>query len=74
MTPPQGEAKQSWSLEERKVYQRAELGEWVAPAQKTRKLPEGFQQSLFKGQVREGRPRACDQLVRRSLVDAKVSG
>ena len=31
-------------------------------------LPKGFQQSIFKGQVRDGRPRVCDQLVHNSLT------
>ena len=31
------------------------------------KLFKGFQQSIFKGQVREGGDRVCDQLVHSSL-------
>ena len=38
----------------------------------TPKLPDGFQQSIFKGQVRDGFPRVCDQLVRNS--DGEVTG
>ena len=38
------------------------------------KLPAGFQQSNFKGQVREGGHRVCDQLVPNSLVDGEVTG
>ena len=37
-------------------------------------LPEKFWQSIFKGQVREGRPRICDQLVHSSLVDVEMAG
>ena len=40
-------------LVQRKVYCRAIQGEQVAHAQKTPELPEGFQQSIFKGQVRD---------------------
>ena len=32
-------------------------------------LPDGFQQSIFKGQVREGRPKVRDQLPHHSLAD-----
>ena len=35
---------------------------------KKTKLPEGFQQSIFKGKVREGYPRVCDCLVHNSLI------
>ena len=35
-------------------------------------LPNGFQQSIFKGKVREGDCRVCDQLVYNSLVDGAV--
>ena len=31
-------------------------------------LPNGFQQSILKGKVREGHPRVCDQLVHNSLI------
>ena len=31
-------------------------------------LPDGFQENTFKGQVREGIHRACDQLVHSSLI------
>ena len=64
------EAKQTerQSLEQRKVYCRAKQGEWVAHAQKTPKLLKGFQQNIFKGQVREGRPRLCDQLMHSFLI------
>ena len=41
---------------------------------KNPKLPEGFQQSNFKGQVREGGRRVCDQLVHNSLADGEVTG
>ena len=34
---------------------------------KTLELPEGFQQSSFKGQVREGYPRICDRILHNSL-------
>ena len=72
MCPTHSEAKQTkmsrvWSLEQRKVYCRAMLGERVASAQKTPELPETFQQSLFKGQVME-RPSVCDQLMHNSLI------
>ena len=39
-----------------------------AHAQKTLKLLQGFQQSIFIGQVREGRRRVGDQLVPNSLI------
>ena len=35
---------------------------------KNPQLPEGFQQSIFKGQVREGGCRVCDRLVLNSLT------
>ena len=38
-------------------------GERVAHAPQKPKLLKGFQQSIFKGQVREGHPRVCDQLM-----------
>ena len=41
-------------LEQGKVYCRATQGDEVAHALKSLKLPEGFQQSIFKGQVRDG--------------------
>ena len=41
---------------------------------KTPKLLEVFQQSILKGQVREGHPRLCDQLMQNSLVDFEVIG
>ena len=31
-------------------------------------LPEGFQQGIFKGQVRDGCPRVCDQLLHNFLI------
>ena len=43
-----------WSLEQRKVYCRAMQGDEAPHALKSLKLPEGFRQSIFKGQVREG--------------------
>ena len=41
-------------LEQRKVYCRATKADEVAHVPKSLKLPEGFQQSIFKGQVRDG--------------------
>ena len=35
---------------------------------KTPQLPDGFQQSIFKGKVREVCPRVCDQLGHDSLI------
>ena len=35
---------------------------------KNPKLPEVFQQAIFKGKVRERCPRVCDQLVHNSLI------
>ena len=35
---------------------------------KTPKLPDGFQQSIFKDQMREGHPRIDDQLMQNSLI------
>ena len=35
---------------------------------KSPKCNEGFQQSIFKGQMKEGQPRVCDQLVHNSLI------
>ena len=32
------------------------------------RLPEGFQQSIYKSQVREGSRRECDQLMHNSLT------
>ena len=37
-------------------------------------LPGKFWQGIFEGQVREGRPRICDQLVHSSLVDVEIAG
>ena len=39
----------------------------VAHALKSPELPEGFWQSIFKSQVREGVLRLCDQLMRSFL-------
>ena len=36
-------------------------------------LLERLQESIFKGQVREGHCRACDQLMHNSLVDGEVT-
>ena len=41
---------------------------------KTPKLLEVFQQSMFRGQMREGHPRLCDKLMQNSLVDFDVIG
>ena len=38
------------------------------------KLPNGLQQSILKGNVREGHPRVRDQLVRTSLADDEEQG
>ena len=35
---------------------------------KNPELPEGFQKSIFKGKVREGDPRVCDQLMNYFLI------
>ena len=56
------------SVEQRTIYFRAVQGEWVARAQKNPDLPEEFLQSIFKGKVREGCPRVCDQLRHYSLT------
>ena len=32
-------------------------------------LPDGFQVSIFKGKVKEGSHRVCDQFVHNSLID-----
>ena len=40
----------------------------MAPARKTPEVPEGFPQSIFQGQEREGHPRVCDQLLHSSLT------
>ena len=54
-------------LEEREVYCRAVQGEWgLMPPNP--ELPEGFQQSIFKGKVREEGCRVCSQLVHSSLI------
>ena len=55
------------SLEQRKVYCRAKQGERVACAQNP-KLPEGFQQSIFRSQVRAGAHRVGDQFMHNSLI------
>ena len=67
---PLTHAQQSLSTDEGKcsVYCRRQTG---SPRQLTFKkpdLPSGFQQSIFKGQVREGRLRVCDQLMHNSLI------
>ena len=41
----------------------------MAHALKSRKLPEGFLQSIFKSQVREGCLRVRGQLVHNPLAD-----
>ena len=56
------------SLEQRKVFCRAEKGEQVARGQKDADHHEGFWQSIFKGKVGEGYPRVSDQLVHNSLI------
>ena len=35
---------------------------------KNSKLPRRFQESIFKGQVKEGLSRICDQLMQNSLI------
>ena len=40
----------------------------MAHAPKTPQTPKGFQQSIFRGQVRGAGRRACEQLVHSSLV------
>ena len=40
----------------------------MAHSLKSPELPKGFQQSIFKGQVREEGRRVCDQLVQGSLI------
>lgn len=40
----------------------------VAPALKSPELPEGFQQSVFKSQVRERGCRVLDQFMQSSLI------
>ena len=35
---------------------------------KTPELPDGVQESMFKGQVREGGHKVCDQLLQNSLI------
>ena len=41
---------------------------------KNPELPEGFQQSNFKSQGREGGRRVCDYPVHNSLADGEVTG
>ena len=55
------------SLEQRKVYCRA-MTEGVAHAPQNPEIPEGFQQRIFEGQVKERGHRVCDQLVHSSLM------
>ena len=43
-------------------------GVQTASAKKNPELPEGFKESMFKGQVREGHPRVWDQLLHNSLI------
>ena len=56
------------SLEQRKIYCKASK-ETGGSCPQNSELPRGFQQSIFKGQVREGGLRVCDQLVHNSLID-----
>ena len=35
--------------------------------------PEGFQQNILKGKVKERHPSMCDQLVHNSLIDGEVT-
>ena len=57
------------SLEQRNVYCKAMQGDEVAHALKSLGLPEGFQQSTFKGQVGVGWClRVGDQIVHSSLI------
>ena len=49
------------------VYCRA-MKERGGSCPKKLQLPKGFQQNIFKGQVRDGHPRACDRLARNSLI------
>ena len=55
------------SLEQRKVYCKAMQEDEVAHALKSLELPEGFWQSIFKGQEKGDR-RVRDQLVHSSLI------
>ena len=56
------------SLKQRKVYCRAMKGEWVDLASQNPDPLEGFQQSIFKDQVREGGHEVCDELIHNSLI------
>ena len=56
------------SLEQSKVYGRAKQGEGLAHAPQNLEIPKGFQQSIFKSQVREEGLRVWDQLVHNSLI------
>lgn len=48
--------------------------EFRAASLKTPKLPNGFQESIFKDHVKEGCDRVCDQLLHNSLGDGGVTG
>ena len=64
------EAKQTKTSEsgEEKGLLQGHSSRQVAQAQKIPKLPKGFWQSIFKGQMREGSRRVCDQLMHNSLI------
>ena len=72
----QSEAKQSETLVfgEDKSLLQGHARRTSSLCSETPKLLEVFQQSIFKGQVREEHPRLCDQLMQNSLVDFEVIG
>jgi len=55
-------------LEQRKVYCKVMKREEPAHALRSLKLPKGFQQSIFKGQVGGGGSQDSDQCVHSSLI------
>ena len=61
LTPGCGERKCS-------VYCRHQARSPGQLVLRTLKLPDGFQESIFKGKVREGSPRVSHQLVHNSLI------
>ena len=76
MCPTHSEAKQYqnigvWSRERFIAGSFKENG-WLT-LRKTPELLEGFQRSIFNGQVREGHPRICGQLMLSCLVDGDQS-
>ena len=76
MCPTHSEAKHTETLEfgAEKGLLQGHARRRLAHAPQNPELSEGFQQSIFKGQVREGDGRVCDRFMHNSLAASEVIG